>query len=171
MAEGRTRICGKSEESIFLRSRGSSPYYVHMSEVICSRDIEHTLAMSSVFLNSPLTNVTLPSSLNSVQRNFSSFVFFAVLLRPSVGPFTSSKKLGRGGRSFSGRSATALRRPKILFNNGRASVDACRDVGCLKLLSLGTQGQSLFSDGGGGRLAGPSLLREGLGLSGLSREG
>lgn len=36
MAEGRTRICGKSEESIFLRSRGSNPYYLRMSKYLRS---------------------------------------------------------------------------------------------------------------------------------------
>lgn len=56
MAEERTRICGNTEESIFRRSRGSSPYF----------------AISSDFLNSPDTSVTEPLASNSVQRSFES---------------------------------------------------------------------------------------------------
>jgi hypothetical protein len=56
MADERTRICGSTEESIFRRSRGSSPYF----------------AISSDFLNSPDTSVTDPLASNSVQRSFRS---------------------------------------------------------------------------------------------------
>jgi hypothetical protein len=58
IALGRTKICGSKLESILRKSRGRRPY----------------LAISSLFLNSPLTSVTLPCSSSSVQRILSSFV-------------------------------------------------------------------------------------------------
>lgn len=85
--------------------------------------IFHTLAMSSVFLNSPLTRVTLPSSLNSVQRSFSS-LFLAALLRPKLAPFTSSKKLGSGAGSTDFGVESAFRRPNIFSRRGREFVEA-----------------------------------------------
>ena len=93
-----------------------------------------TLAMSSVFLNSPFTRVTFPSSLNSVQRNFNSFTFVA-LLRPRLVPFTSSKKLGSGGGCSGFGTATGFRRPSILCRNGRESVEADREEHHLSLES------------------------------------
>ena len=56
MAEGRTRMCGSTEESILRRSRGNRPYF----------------AISSDFLNSPATRVTEPLASNSVQRSLRS---------------------------------------------------------------------------------------------------
>ena len=38
IADGRTRIWGSREESIFLRSRGSSPYYASMSAGSSEKD-------------------------------------------------------------------------------------------------------------------------------------
>lgn len=64
----------------------------------------HTFAISSDFLNSPLTSVTSPFSLTSVQRNFSSLEGFPTLLRPRIEPLASFRKLGSNGRS-SGLSA------------------------------------------------------------------
>ena len=82
----------------------------------------YTLAMSSVFLNSPLTRVTLPISLNSVQRNLSSLALDA-LLRPKPAPFTSSNKLG-SGTGLSGVGAESVfRKPHILPKSGREFVD------------------------------------------------
>lgn len=78
MALGRIRICGRRLESILRRSRGRRPY----------------LAINSLFLNSPLTRVTLPFSSNSVQRRRSSLV--GLRIRP--GDWLSSRKLARGGR-------------------------------------------------------------------------
>lgn len=54
-----------------------------------------TLAMSSLFLNSPLTNVTFPFSSNSVQRSRGSLDAFST--RRGVDP---SRKLARGGSFF-----------------------------------------------------------------------
>ena len=82
----------------------------------------YTLAMSSVFLNSPLTRVTLPSSLNSVQRNLSSLTLDA-LLRPRLAPFASSNKLASGAGSLGLGEKSLLRRPKILSKSGRELVD------------------------------------------------
>src|SRR2546421_10763284 len=44
---------------------------------------KHTLAINSLFLNSPLTSVTFPFSSNSVHRKRSSFGALAVRLRPT----------------------------------------------------------------------------------------
>lgn len=56
----------------------------------------HTLAISSLFLNSPLTSVTLPFSSSSVHRSFNSLV--GRVTRPNpCGPPLSSRKLASGG--------------------------------------------------------------------------
>ena len=68
IALGRTKICGSKLESIFRRSRGKRPY----------------LAINSLFLNSPLTSVTLPCSSSSVHRILSSFV--GRTIRPKLLP-------------------------------------------------------------------------------------
>lgn len=81
MADVRTRICGRVDESILRRSRGRSPYF----------------AMSSLFLKAPFTRVTLPCSSNSVQRSWSSFRGFR-----RVGEALSSRRLG--GPPEEGRS-------------------------------------------------------------------
>lgn len=96
-----------------------------------------TLAISSVFLNSPLTRVTFPSSLNSVQRNFNSFTFVA-LLRPRLVPvpFTSSRRLGSGGGPSDFGTASGFRRRSILCRNGRESVEANREEHHLSFESL-----------------------------------
>lgn len=68
IALGRTRICGSKLESILRKSRGKRPY----------------LAISSLFLNSPLTSVTFPCSSSSVHRILSSFV--GRIIRPRLLP-------------------------------------------------------------------------------------
>ena len=65
----------------------------------CSGVQVHTFAISSDFLNSPLTRVTSPFSLTSVQRSFSSLEGFPTLLRPRIEPLASLRKLGSNGRS------------------------------------------------------------------------
>ena len=52
---------------------------------------ESTFAINSLFLNSPLTRVTLPFSSNSVHRNFNSLVGLMIL---PARPVLSSKKPG-----------------------------------------------------------------------------
>ena len=104
MAEGRTRICGRREESIFRKSRGRRPYWeenLRLSRLeVDIQTRRRTLAMSSDFLNSPFTSVTSPFSLTSVHRSFNSLESLPTLLRPSTEPLASSRKLGSGGRSF-----------------------------------------------------------------------
>lgn len=65
------------------------------------------MAISSLFLNSPLTKTTLPFSSNSVQRSFCSFAAFADIVRPRAyavasapsSPYGPSTPL-RGRRRF-----------------------------------------------------------------------
>ncbi len=90
-----------------------------------------TFAMSSAFLNSPLTSVTSPFSLTSVQRNFSSLDSFPSLLRPSTEPLPSFRKLGSKGRSFGLRveSPFLLFGCQNLLKKGKESVDVWRQLG------------------------------------------
>ena len=64
--------------------------------------------MSSLFLNAPLTSVTLPSPSNSVHRILSSFD--GLTIRPRLAAPASSSNLGRGGRSLGCKGAFFLGR-------------------------------------------------------------
>lgn len=77
----RTKMEGRTEESILRRSRGRREYF----------------AINSLFLNSPLTSVTLPCSSNSVQRSRNSLLGLMIL--PPSPAFESSKKLPCAGSS------------------------------------------------------------------------
>lgn len=132
IADGRTRICGRREESIFLRSRGRRPYCPicqHACPPSEIRLIEHTLAISSDFLNSPSMNVTFPFSSNSVHRNFNSFAPLTVFLRPKFVLPESSKKPGSAGEPLDFEAVFSLRHLSFhgLFHSGRVSVDAYRE--------------------------------------------
>jgi hypothetical protein len=85
MALGLTSICGSTELSIFLKSRGMSEYF----------------AINSCFLNSPLTSTTFPFSSNSVQRSLSSVLGFR--FRPP----------GSSSRSWKGRRVSLRNRSVV----------------------------------------------------------
>ena len=132
IAEGRTRIWGNREESIFLRSRGSRPYYTthqHRPLLSDTESIGHTLAISSDFLNSPSMKLTFPFSSNSVHRSFNSFAPFTNFLRPRVVLPASSKKLGGASESLGFKAGFSV--PHLSFHGllhwGRVSVDAYRE--------------------------------------------
>ena len=90
-----------------------------------------TLAMSSVFLNSPSMSVTFPFTSNSVHRSFNSLPAFPVLLRPIFAPSKPSRKLGSGGKSAVLRPVLSLGSFSFhnLLSKGRLSVEPCRLVG------------------------------------------
>ena len=133
IADGRMRIWGRSEESIFLRSRVRRPYCSSCQRFIvwCGDTIHfrvQTFAISSVFLNSPSMKVTFPSLSNSVHLSLSSFAAFPGCLRLRLVPPTSSRKQGRGGKFVDFRFFFSCHSCGFhsLFNNVRESVDAHR---------------------------------------------
>lgn len=132
IADGRTRIWGNREESIFRRSRGRRPY-CPICKHRCSPPeiglIGHTLAINSDFLNSPSMNVTFPFSSNSVHLSFNSFTPLTVFLRPKLVLPASSKKPGSVGESLDFDARFSLRHLSFhgLFHRGRVSVDAYRE--------------------------------------------
>ena len=122
-------MCGSTELSIFLKSRGMREYF----------------AINSCFLNSPLTSTTFPFSSNSVHRSLSSVLGFR-FLPPKL--WGSSSRSWKGRRPLSrNRSAVVPRgdvlrrrqkgsRKAGLVDRGRrgcdegAAVLACRHDGC-----------------------------------------
>lgn len=113
IALGRTRMCGKVEESILRRSLGRSPYFNRSLIQYSARSVmqrkQHTFAINSLFLNSPFTRVTFPFLSNSVHRSRGSFVAFAARPRPIVKPpsVPSSISAGRRGCAYPLRSCYA----------------------------------------------------------------
>lgn len=106
----------------------------------------HTFAISSLFLNSPLTRTTLPFSSNSVHRSLASFADLGDMLRPRLkaGASPPSSKKEPSGRSsdFSGRGIFCLRphnwrsHPPLLLDTCHPlpPLDACRCEVCNKLI-------------------------------------
>lgn len=135
IALGRTRIWGKVEESILRRSLGRRPYCnFHLAPWLPAltkkQHYRPTFAISSLFLNSPLTSVTFPFISNSVHRNRSSFVALDTSPRPMLNVPSVSWSIsgGPGFRLALLASAALLRlRSKSLRNSGRLLVDAARD--------------------------------------------
>ena len=106
IAEGRTRIFGSKEESIFRKSRGRRPYCQdQINNSTFSRNnlfasLTRTLAISSLFLNSPFTSVTFPFSSNSVHRSLNSFPGFDDIILPPLTFLLLHLESSRGGRFY-----------------------------------------------------------------------
>ena len=122
-------MCGSTELSIFLKSRGMREYF----------------AINSCFLNSPLTSTTFPFSSNSVHRSLSSVLGFRFLPPKLCG---SSKRSWKGSRPLSRNRSAVVPRGDVLRRrqkgsrkaglvdrgrrgcDGGAAVLACRHDGC-----------------------------------------
>jgi hypothetical protein len=95
-----------------------------------------TFAMSSLFLNSPLTSTTLPFSSNSVHRSFASLADLGDMLRPrlNIGASPPSSKKDPSGKSsdFSGRGIFCLR-PHRWRSHPLSLLDACHPLPSLEL--------------------------------------
>ena len=122
-------MCGSTELSIFLKSRGIREYF----------------AINSCFLNSPLTSTTFPFSSNSVHRSLSSVLGFRFLPPKLCG---SSSRSWKGSRPLSRNRSAVVPRGEVLrrrqkgsrreglVDRGRrgcddgAAVLACRHDGC-----------------------------------------
>jgi hypothetical protein len=94
-----------------------------------------TFAMSSLFLNSPLTSSTLPFSSNSVHRSFASLADLGDMLRPrlNIGASPPSSKKDPSGKSsdFSGRGIFCLR-PHRWRSHPLSLLDACHPLPSLE---------------------------------------
>ena len=138
IALGRTRMLGRVEESILRRSLGRRPYFFsgqiqHLAGFAHreGRVFPQTFAISSLFLNSPLTSVTSPFLSNSVHRNRSSFDTFPAKLRPILNkfPVPSSRNGPLLARVFFSAFHASLSRFRSsnLRSKGPLFVDACLD--------------------------------------------
>ena len=133
-------MCGSTELSIFLKSRGIREYF----------------AINSCFLNSPLTSTTFPFSSNSVHRSLSSVLGFRFLPPKLCG---SSSRSWKGSRPLSRNRSAVVPRGEVLrrrqkgsrkaglVDRGRrgcddgAAVLACRHDGC-NVLGSATKGDA-----------------------------
>lgn len=107
-----------------------------------------TFAISSLFLNSPLTSVTFPFISNSVHRNRNSFVAFDTNPRPMLkfDSVPSSISAGPVRLALDLASDSLLRlRSKSLRSSGRLLVDAVREGKGLRGESDSWTGSSLPS--------------------------
>lgn len=134
IALGRTRMCGKVEESILRRSLGRSPYFNRSLIQYSARSVmqrkQHTFAINSLFLNSPFTRVTFPFLSNSVHRSRGSFVAFAARPRPIVKPPSVPSSISAGPPRLCLSAEELLRlRSRSLRRSGRLLVEADREYG------------------------------------------
>lgn len=136
MALGRTRMCGRVEESILRRSRGSKPYCCKepqgqpksLPQFASLIGSIQTFAINSNFRNSPLTSVTFPFMSNSVHRIRNSFDALAARPRPmlKIPSFPSSISAGPWFPVLLVSAALLRLRSKSRRRNGRDFVEAWR---------------------------------------------
>lgn len=91
-----------------------------------------TLAISSLFLYSPLTSVTFPFSSNSVHRKHGSLRVFAVRVRPRLKRLPSAPSSMRLGAQSLFVASFERFRPSNLRNKGRFLVETCREDGWME---------------------------------------